>query len=185
MPELTKERMLEIEHVTEKLLTDIDFSQSPAVDIASLVKKDGFDVKPSLMPIETTGCLFVNDASEQPERLIMVNKVFKNPENEEDVVFKKSRFITAHEYGHYLLHKSPQQPLYAHRDSDKREEIQEKEADYFARSLLMPYEQFKSYTYILRTIGNDEDFTISMLSKLFKVTKNKVRKRITDLAVLE
>lgn len=67
----------------------------------------------------------------------MVNKVFDNPDNEEDVVFKKSRFITAHEYGHYILHKSSEQTLYAHRDND--------------------------------------NFSISVLSKLFQVTTKKLQ----------
>ena len=185
MADITKEKMLEIESITKNLLIDNDFNKSPYVDIVSIVKKDGFEVKPQEMPIETTGCLFVSDDKERTERLIMVNTVFKNPDGELDVIFKKSRFITAHEYGHYKLHKPVDQPLYAHRDSDKRDEPEEMEADFFARSILMPMEYFKLYYSVLNEFGNsDESFTVEMLSRLFKVTRNKIRKRIGDISVL-
>lgn len=183
---IKKEKMLEIEKVTANLLKDIDFKKSPYVDIVLLVKKDGFEVEPSEMDIETTGCLLVNDDdSKSKSRLILVNTRFKNPENESDVVFKKSRFITAHEYGHFILHKKEGEPIYAHRDTYHRTEPIELEADYFARSILMPLEQFKIYYEILNEMSNhDENFVVSLLSKIFKVTSNKVRKRVGDLLIL-
>lgn len=185
MGDITKEKKLEIEQVTESILEEFKSAQSFPVDIAAIVKKAGFEVEPTDMPIDTTGCLLVNDQEKEKKRLIKVNTIFRNPDNEEDVVFKKSRFITAHEYGHYKLHKPQDQPLYAHRDSDKRDEPMEMEADYFARSVLMPLEQFKVYYQVLNEMGNNnETFTIEMLSQLFKVTRNKAAKRVEDLLEL-
>lgn len=185
MSNIEKSRMLQIEEITSNILDGIDFEKTPYVDIVSLVEKDGFEVEPSEMDIDTTGCLLVSDDTRNRQRLILVNTTFKNPENESDVVFKKSRFITAHEYGHFILHKEDGQPIYAHRDTYHRTEPIELEADYFARSILMPLEQFKSYYEILNQLGNnDEKFTIGLLSKLFKVTKNKAKKRVEDLLVL-
>lgn len=184
---LSIERMNEIEEIVNKILLDnkIDFKKAPTVDIVSLVKKDGFKVKPTDMPIDTTGCLVVNGNGKNSEKFILVNKIFKNPDNETDVIFKKSRFITAHEYGHYVLKKQTDCPLYAHRDSDKRDEPEEIEADYFARSILMPLNQFRKFYHIVNMISNNnEEFVLYTLSKLFKVTSNKVRKRMEDLAVL-
>lgn len=127
----------------------------------------------------------VNNDEANKERIIMVNTKFKNPDNEEDVVFKKSRFITAHEYGHFILHKEDGHPIYAHRDTDHREDDIELEADYFARSLLMPLDNFKMYYNAINEIGNgDEVFTVTVLSRLFKVTKNKVKKRVEDITIL-
>lgn len=185
MSDIKRERMVEIEKLTSDLLKDLDFTDSPYVDIVSLVKKDKFKVEPVAMDWETTGCLLVNDDTDKTERLITVNTVFKNPEKEPDVVFKKSRFITAHEYGHFILHKKVGAPIYAHRDTDHRTDIKELEADYFARSVLMPIKQFKIFYHVLNEMGGeDETFTIETLSRLFKVTRNKVKKRIGDLAVL-
>lgn len=186
MSEIAKEKMLEIEKITNGILAGIDFEKSPYVDIVSLVKKENFEVEPTEMDIETTGCLLVNNNEKRPKRLIMVNTYFKNPDNEPDVIFKKSRFITAHEYGHFKLHSIEGQPIYAHRDTYHRTDQNELEADYFARSILMPLRQFKVYYNTLnRMANNDETFAIEILSSLFGVTKNKIRKRIGDLLALD
>lgn len=185
--DISKERMREIEDITSKILKNTNLAETPYVDIVPLVKKEGFTVIPSEMPLSTTGCLFVNEGAPigQKKRTIMVNTKFKNPDKENDVVFKKSRFITAHEYGHFKLHQKEGESMYAHRDTDHRTEPQELEADYFARSILMPYKQFKLYYEVLKDFGNDDNmFTIEMLSKLFKVTKNKVQKRVEDILEL-
>lgn len=177
-----KKRKQEIEAVVDGLLKDYDFKKNPYVDIASIVKKDGFIVKPQEMDIETTGCLFVEEQeNKDSSRLILVNTYFKNLDNDEDVIFKKSRFITAHEYGHFVLHHS----IRAHRDTYHRTEPLELEADYFARSILMPLKYFKNCYKILQDFSNnDKDYIINILSKLFRVTKNKVGKRINDLEEL-
>lgn len=184
---ITKERMREIEQITTNILSEhnVDLSKSPYIDIVSIVKQDGFKVEPKFMPIDTTGCILINDSLQDKERTIIVNKIFKNPDNEDDVIFKKSRFITAHEYGHYILHKDSGNLFYAHRDSDNRNSKEEIEADYFSSALLMPADRFISSYNILKHFGdNDNNFVIYSLSTLFKVTKNKINKRIDDLNVL-
>lgn len=181
MEYIGKDRMWDIENKVKDIIKDIDFKVNPCIDITKLVKSDNFTVTPTLMDEETTGVLYVNGDN----RMILVNKVFKNPDNEEDVVFKKSRFITAHEYGHYILHKEKGKPIYAHRDTYHRTELIELEADYFARSILMPLDIFKKYYDILNNIGgNDRGFTTMVLSKIFNVTRNKVNKRMEDLLTL-
>ena len=177
---LNKERKIEIESFVDDLIKDIDFSKTPFVDIVSIVKKDGFVVEPHEMDVETTGCLFVDN--ENNNRSIWVNTTFKNPDNDDDVVFKKSRFITAHEYGHYKLHNFST----AHRDTYHRTEPLELEADYFARSILMPLKYFNScYNAVKDFSKNDTNYVIDVLSTFFDVTKNKVSKRINDLEELE
>lgn len=185
MPDITKERKIEIEEKAKNILLKYNLSDAPDVDIVSIVKQDGFEVIPVLMPIDTTGCLLVNDDPNDYKRLIMVNKDFKNPDNENDIIFKKSRFITAHEYGHYILHKSPEKSLYAHRDSDKRNKEKELEADYFARAILMPLKPFTSFYNTVNDLSDgDTSFIIDMLSLIFNVSKNKINKRIEDMNIL-
>lgn len=180
---LSKEKKKQIEKVADGFVSNIDFKKTPYIDIVSMVKKDGFVVETREMDIETTGCLFVDESdTSNPRRTILVNTIFKNPDDEEDVVFKKSRFITAHEYGHYKLH----QTLRAHRDTYHKKEQIELEADYFARSILMPLDYFRlCYETLSDFSSNDEDYVTTMLSKFFKVTKNKVRLRIQDLDELK
>jgi len=141
------------------------------------------------MDIETTGCIIVNDnrhvMGTKKNRLIVVNTDFTNENNDDKVILKKSRFITAHEYGHFILHKKQGQPLYAHRDVQHRKKRIELEADYFARSILMPYKTFLKYTNIMRNMELSDDVCIYLLSSIFKVTKDKVKKRISDIRDLE
>lgn len=185
MLSISKEKMFEIEKTVNDILADTDHEKNPCIDIVSLVKKDGFTVKTKEMDLETTGCILVDDNAEEWKRIIMVNTTFKNPEGEEDVIFKKSRFITAHEFGHFILHREKGQPIYAHRDTYHRTEPTEVEADYFARAILMPLQSFEVYNRVLNKIGNnDSEFTVGMLSKIFKVTANKVRMRLEDISAL-
>lgn len=202
MPDIEKNRKIQIENIVEKLISNLDFSETPSVDIVSLVKRDNFLVQTAELPMDTTGYLIVNDEEYVDEdkkfhRLIMINKKFKNPDNEENVVLKKSRFITAHEYGHFILHRKPNEKLYAHRDSDKRDTPMEVEADYFARSILMPAKSFMRTNDLIdeilnKTMAKNDNiqkdvcnkFKIEFLSKYFKVTKAKVLKRMEDIDVL-
>jgi len=111
---LSKERMLEIEKIADKILVKTKFKDKPFIDIVSIVKKDGFTVQQTELEMNTTGCLLVNDYKK--ERLIVVNSYFKESNDEKEVILKKSRFITAHEYGHYILNKHERKSIFAHRD---------------------------------------------------------------------
>ena len=183
MDNLHLDKTKEIETQVKQLLKDFDYKKSSYIDIVSIVRKDGFIVEPKDMDINTTGCLFIDNSDKNNiKRNIWVNTRFKNPDNEADIIFKKSRFITAHEYGHFILHNS----ISAHRDTDRRTDEIELEADYFARSILMPFNYFKTCYNLLMDFGkNDEEYVINILTKFFKVTKNKVRKRIKDIEELE
>lgn len=186
---LTEERKKQIENQVKEIIKTCKFTKLPTVDISSLIEKDGFVIKTEFMPIHTTGILFVDESDkDNPIREITVNEVFTNPNKEEDIIYKKSRFITAHEYGHYILHGKTgilSQPIYIHRDSDTREEEIELEADYFARAILMPVLPFKEcYNIAKRITGNDIILMLDILSKAFGVTQQKVSVRINDMQEL-
>lgn len=189
-PDISKRKKMEIELLVENILMDNFSPKESSVDIISLVKQDGFIVQTSEMDVNTTGCLIVNDLEPvmdtNAHRLIVVNKKLRNDNNDENYILKKSRFITAHEYGHFKMHKKPNQPIYAHRDTYHRTEPIELEADYFARSILMPYKIFNILAMSAwETSGNDKLTTIDILSKIFKTTKDKVYKRLCDLNDLQ
>ena len=184
--ELTKERMNEIEKIVSEITRNIDFTNTSAVDITPIVEDAGFQVVPMKMDIDTTGSLYVDDNNKKNGKIICVNTQFTLNGYEEDVILKKSRFVTAHEYGHYLLHKKAGVPLYAHRDTGHKTDNSEQEADYFARSVLMPINIFKTYYDIaMDKTGQDIDYTTLLLSKIFVVTINKIKSRIDDMKKLE
>ncbi len=185
MIDLDLKEKIEIEKKVKPLIKKMDFQKLPYVDIVSIVKDAKFNVEARDMDIETTGCLIINNSNEGNEKgSIWVNTRFRNPDGEVDVVFKKSRFITAHEYGHYVLHGD--HITSAHRDTYHRTEPMELEADYFARSILMPLNYFRScYKLLDEFERNDKEFVVRALSRFFRVTKNKVRLRIKDIEELE
>lgn len=159
------------------------------IDIVSLVKNDGFVIQTSEMDIQTTGLLIVNDneyvMGTRTHRLIVVNKILTNENKDENYILKKSRFITAHEYGHFILHKKENEAIYAHRDSWNSDSPKEIEADYFARSILMPHKIFRTFYEVAQeTCENDENMIQYLLATIFKTTMDKTRKRINDLAEL-
>lgn len=188
--DISKEKKLKIEKVVALILEEMDSAHTAYVDIIDLVKKDDFLVQTSEMDVETTGCLIVNDLktvmNTNKHRLIVVNKVLRNDNNDENYILKKSRFITAHEYGHFRMHKKPNQPIYAHRDTYHRTDPQELEADYFARSILMPYTIFKIFYEAAFKVSNENiKITIELLSTIFNVSKDKTYKRICDISELQ
>lgn len=194
MLDISKEKKYAIEQKVRSKLSQFGcdpFLQNNdlIVDIVRFVKNDGFIVQTSEMDPDTTGCLIVNDIEPvmdtNKNRLIVVNKHFDNV-NDDDDLLKKSRFITAHEYGHFVLHKAEGSPIYAHRDTAHRAETKELEADYFARAILMPFHIFSRYVSAMKDLelfGNRVE-TTALLSNIFKVTKDKVNKRLRDLEEL-
>lgn len=180
-------RMKQIENIVADKIKDIDFSESPYVDIVKLVEENGVEVMTAKMELDTTGRLIIDNANGIETPIIIVNTMFTNPENEDDVVFKKSRFVTAHEFGHYILHnQGNHQRVSEKRSSIHITELRELEAEYFARSILMPLDIFGGiYKMLIKLFGNDkEDLIIGTLSKMFKVTRNKIKERINDLQIV-
>lgn len=198
MKDIENTRKAEIERRVDEILVQSGVKHLSAVDIVPLVRSHNFLVQTADLPLDTTGYLVVNDKEpvdedKQYHRLIVVNNKFQNSSSEENIVLKKSRFITAHEFGHFILHKQANEPLYAHRDSGARENQKELEADYFARSILMPRKTLLALNGMVdeatkadETMTEEEkkEFKVHYFSSFFKVTKNKAQKRIGDIEVL-
>jgi Zn-dependent peptidase ImmA (M78 family) len=145
------------------------------IDIVALLKKNDFVIQQMDLPSKTTGLIIVNDEEEIGDthinRLIVVSKL-KN--------YLQSRFIVAHEYAHFVLHKKTDQPLFAHRDLDGHETtILEKEAECLARCLLMPQELVLSKLYSVNNKYNENE-KISFIANEFRVTDAKAKVRLAD-----
>lgn len=93
---------------------------------------------------------------------------------------EKKRFVIAHLLGHYELHYKFGEALYAHRElSDKGKK--EKEADYFARCLLMPVKCFRTEYLDFANKGLTEDDIVTLLQKHFSIPYSEVVKRIEEI----
>ena len=101
----------------------------------------------------------------------------------ENDYFPRQLFTIAHELGHFFLHKDKKEEVFLRTDAlrvgiEGNEKAQEeKEADWFAASLLMPKESVKNYW---RVLGNTKQ-----MADLFGVSQSEMRWRLVNIGVLE
>lgn len=176
----TENRKKEIENVVLRILEQNEELNTPAFDIVRYLKeKEQFDIASKPMIDDTTGMLFVDDdnyiSDTNAHRLIVINSLLREQNN----FVQRRRFIIAHEYGHFVLHKSDAKQ-YAHRDTSRREALEEKEADYFARCLLMPRNIIDILLNIDYVKEMPYEVRISLIARIFNVTPKKVKQRLEE-----
>lgn len=177
----SQERRNEIENIVIKLLEKEPELNKPAFDIVSyLINNEKFAIASSPMNDGTTGMLFVDDNNKikgtNVNRLILINSLLKN---ETDFV-QRRRFIIAHEYGHFLLHKNAE-TQFAHRDTKEKDSLIEREADFFARCLLMPKATLLNVLNIELVKNMSIEEKISFVARVFNVTKKKANDRLLEV----
>lgn len=181
-----KERKVEIEQIINDLSNKHKEFTIPAFDIIKLLKeKEGFAIGTKVMTDDTTGMLIVDDENwiedAQTHRLIVVNALLQ----EQKDFIQRRRFIIAHEYAHFILHKK-ETKQFAHRDTSRKLSEEEKEADYFARCLLMPETALRSLLNLDFVKGLSFTTKIMLVSRFFNVTQNKAIQRVKeDLCINE
>lgn len=173
------EQKAEIKQVVKALVNENSELQFPGFDIVKYLKAQDFSVASNVLDSDTTGMLFVDDENFVPDtethRLIVVNSLLQEQAN----FIQRRRFIVAHEYAHFVLHKNESRQ-YAHRDTSKREKAEEKEADYFARCLLMPEESVKAVLSLPQMKETTWENKVSLVSRVFNVTKKKAEQRLKE-----
>ncbi|MGJ1434424.1 ImmA/IrrE family metallo-endopeptidase [Sphingobacterium siyangense] len=102
----------------------------------------------------------------------------------------RRRFSIAHEIGHYILHSNKSKGIFMDKLMfrknitlySKKEEIIEKEANYFAANLLMPKELVTLEVQKLDPFNNDED-NIKELARIFEVSSIAMTYRLINLGL--
>ncbi len=185
---LTDDRKKEIAEIAQKIIMKNEINPFNFDLVRYLSEYENFEIQLQLIDDDTTGLLFVDDKDLIPKtnshRLIVVNQRLIN----DDEFIQKRRFICAHEYGHYILHKG-KSPQFAKRDTHNKDDEEELEAEYFAYCLLMPENQLK-YLFnlnrktieIIKNKCNMND--IDIVSVLFNVSKKKAYNRLNELGML-
>ncbi len=174
-----KERREAIEFEVEKMQKEQQVLHEPAFDIIKFLQSKGFSIATKIMEEDTTGMLFVDDEEFIPNtsthKLIVINSLLQNKSN----YIQRRRFIIAHEYAHYILHKKDQ-IQFAHRDTSKKDTDQEKEADFFARCLLMPNDLIKQLLEMSFVEKLSLDSKVMLVSRVFNVTVKKADQRLKE-----
>lgn len=177
MPEIN--RRIEIEALVNEMIQKNNI-ETPGFDLIKFLNQEGFQVVLQDMDDgDTTGLLLIDDINCIPNtdthKLIAINsKLQSQPE-----FFKRRRYIAAHEFAHSQLHKKDL-TQYAHRDYSKKDALEEKEADFFARCLLMPKSLMNQFLNLSFMKSLSLERKISIISKLFNVTEKKARIRLTE-----
>ncbi len=167
--------VIEMQNVADDILEQNGENSLP-INIIKILKNNDFSVYKMKLPELMTGALLVNDkgliGKTGLNKLILV---------ENNANTQRGRFISAHEFGHYVLHKTEEEQLFAHRDYIHSNELCEREADLFARSVLMPIDiLINEINNNKPNIKNEEDL-ISFISAKCAVTENKAKDRVWDL----
>ena len=144
--------------------------EEPFVDIFLIAEREGF----SIMSFKPNSEKLHDVAGLSKDKVIYVNK---------DDPPQRQAFTVAHELGHYFLDHSADEFGVHYRNSfyDKDKPVAEKEADRFAAELLMPrsFIEETRRRYVL-----DYERDISILAKLFAVSKSAMRFRLINLGFL-
>lgn len=177
---ISETRKNEIKTIAEEII--LKNKLAPGFDLVKfLTTHEGFVVGTKEMAADTTGVLMINlrepIGNTGSNKLIIINESLKVKQD-----FKlRRRFITAHEYGHAVLHAKER--LFAHRDTSDLKAPLEQEAEFFARCFLMPEDRVRELLDISRIHDNNTGLP-ALISLVFKVTEKKARIRMEELGLV-
>ena len=106
---------------------------------------------------------------------------------------QRSRYVTAHELGHYCLRDSEccenkakgEKPMFKQEASGEKPKAEE-QADLFARTLLMPYAYIKNAVALYHEKRRGDFATLAeYIARVFNVTEDKARKRLGECGFAE
>lgn len=179
---ISKKRRQEIEELANLKLQENNIFEPNFDLIKHLTEKEDFKIILENMESDTNGLVFINPKDDSEKRkiskLIAVNSKLQSQPN----FAQRLRFIVAHEYGHSLLHYNGK-TLFAHRSTSKKWRRNEREADYFAKCLLMPQAQIKQILFEDLLFVDDISYKVKYISKFFNVTEKKAKARIKDIGM--
>ena len=178
---LTLARKQEIEAIVDKIVKANSLNR-PGFDLTSFLRqKEQFEI--GLQDIANdniTGLLLVNEqntiANTHTHRLIIINSRTAGYSNS----LQRKRILIAHEYGHFKLHMSKKK-IYAHSDYQTRTMPKDKEADFFARCLLMPKELVNSALSPTMVGHSNLMEKIALLARVFNVPAETAHHRFLEL----
>lgn len=155
---------------------NLNFPNKPIDIIKFATNEKNFIVQSLYMSKDTSGMMLYNNddyvAGTNSHGLIVIKRGLSE---------KESRFIVAHELGHYCLNAD--QTQIAHREKEEVVNKSEEMAEYFARCILMPIQGLKNLIENLKNFDKDmsDEKIIEIISIIFNVTEKKARIRFSEI----
>lgn len=158
---MKNETILQIENLTQDILNDTYREEQivPPINLKKILEKNS--IKIGLGEFEDPD---IDGAYDRMKRIIYLKK---------NTLYTRMAFTVAHELGHYFLHKDKSTEIFYRNDAlqldDERRE-QEREANWFAASLLMPREAVKEFWLILKDTNQLADrFCVSYTAAYWRL----------------
>lgn len=173
----------EIDNVAKTILSEINYyPEEGATPIVKIANDFDFKTYKETLPNNLSGDIYINGDTVKEykhDKIILVNK--------KEELFHQ-RFVIAHELAHYLFdfigNPDYQDTRIKFSDTyykNRHETPQEKRANRFAASILMPKELFiRQYNYI-KSIDSNKIFIITYLSRFFETSVDSIEKRILEV----
>lgn len=176
---------LQIDQIIDDLRKKYSTLKENNFDLTLFLKNNyDFEIVEAPLGDDTTGFIMVDDCNKlefknfPTHKIIVTNSsLFKFTD-----YLQKRRFILAHEFGHYVLHKEKDQIQFAKRDTEHFNTKEEQEAEYFARSLLMPKNEVTKIA--IETNYSSISKLVEKIKSSFNVTENKARYRLQELGLI-
>lgn len=179
---LNADKKIIIDKKIEQLRKNYPELDSAGFDLISFLEKYyKFIIVEVPLNDDTTGMIAVDDINllnfkkYETHRIIIINSELHKKYS----YIQKRRFIIAHEFGHFVLHKEDSQVQLAKRDTEHFNNAEELEAEYFARSILMPEEKVKQLMNLFPNASISDK--VNEVMRMFNVTENKARYRLQEL----
>ncbi|MBD5395903.1 MAG: ImmA/IrrE family metallo-endopeptidase [Lachnospiraceae bacterium] len=173
----------EVEKISKDILTIFGFSsKKTSIPIVKIVKEFDFNIYKESLPDKLSGDIYINGNTIDEyghDKVILVNK------NEH--LFHQ-RFVAAHELAHYLFDFLGN-PLYNDKNikfsdtyyKDQHETPEEKIANWFAASIMMPKDIFIEQYNFAKKEYSKTTFVMLYLSRYFETPIDSIEKRFSEV----
>ncbi len=172
---MNNSRQLEIEKITDNIRNEINPIDYGIKDVFEASEKLGYrSIRYPIGEKLFLGFSLIKDS----ERIIFSNS---------SLILSREIFTVAHEIGHQELHLSEQGLTLITDEKIEENNDVEKEAYYFARCLLMPFEKVQKFIRIElqgKSINNWDGFDIARIQTAFNVSFELVLVRLNELDIL-
>lgn len=175
----------EVDNLALELLSCLGYnSKDIATPIVKVGKALNFQIFKENLESNLSGDIYINGDTRDVygyNRVILVNK--------NDALYHQ-RFVIAHELAHYFFdflgnpkYEDTSEKFSDTYYKDNHDTLQEKRANRFAASILMPEESF-IYQYNQAKLADyNRMFVITYLSRFFETTVDSIEKRIMEVAI--
>lgn len=168
------------EQAAEALLSELGVG-APPINVEEIARRCGAQISRERFRRDLSGMLVRGDANAQSSAVIGVN-ITHHP--------RRQRFTIAHEIGHLQLHRGRKVTVDSglrvdYRDDAGNPSVQdERDANAFAATLLMPGEAIRRAADPLVRAGATRSVLISDLAKTFDVSEEAMGYRLLNLGFL-